>query len=898
MLPILALAASGAAFIAAVRIVPGLDFSEGRSLVGLIVVTGLVSLVAVAIPSFTARLRPGAGPISVAIVSVVTQAVLLLVVALIGWPLRLGLSVGGWPEQAGAVAIVSALLAAAVQSIVPVARVATGRARDAASWMPAMPDGTFGPSTAVLAMFFLSGAAGLIYEVVWARQLVLVFGNTTQAVSAILTGYFGGLAIGAVVGGRIADRVTSPLRLYGIVEILLVGIVLVTPVLFDSLHELYRGWYSSFENAPTTLALLRYVLALLALAPATILMGATLPTLSRHLTRRRDELSANFGRLYAMNTTGAVVGTVLAGLALIELFGLTATLAVGAIGSGVAGIAALILARRSGPLGTAVTPTAAPEALPPSPTRNLGLIVAFVSGLTSLGYQVLWTRLLSSGSGNTTYVFTLILAIFLVGIALGAAFFVRRLSGGQRLVAWLGIAQLLIATIALVGIPFLARVIEIPFLARVAVVVLPATLVLGLTLPMASSLVGADEHRAGRDAGLLLGANTFGAICATFLIPFALIPAIGSPRSVALLALVNAALGAAILARQSILALPRRATAAVGIAIAIVASVATFVPNRVVADPGLTTILRGGTHVYASTEDEIASVQAGDAAGLKRLMVAGTGMTSLTVDARLMTYIPLMLRPESRDLLVIAFGMGSSWRSGLVAGLSADGVELVPSVPQMLGYYHPDADALRADPRARIVIADGRNYAELSGRSYDIIVVDPPPPIHASGTAILYSQEFYRASAARLRDGGVMMMWISGGPTMDEFRAHVRTFTSVFPNTMLAYGPVKKGIMMLGSDRPLAFDPAAIDEVLARPGVLADLEAAYDEPVTSAAEWAALIPDVALADDAAVRRLGGVGPLITDDQPLPEYFLLRDVWGPPSPPMNLDAVRKIVAAPG
>ena len=137
----------------------------------------------------------------------------------------------------------------------------------------------------ILDLFILSGAAGLIYEVVWARQLVLVFGNTTQAVSAILTGFFGGMAIGSAIGGRLADRVRRPLRMYGLLELVLVVVVILTPITFRLFHEVYRGAFNSLEASPGLLALVRFALALLALGPATILMGATLPTLTRYLTR-------------------------------------------------------------------------------------------------------------------------------------------------------------------------------------------------------------------------------------------------------------------------------------------------------------------------------------------------------------------------------------------------------------------------------------------------------------------------------------------------------------------------------------------------------------------------------------------------------------------------------------
>ncbi len=164
------------------------------------------------------------------------------------------------------------------------------------------------PLSALLLLFVLSGAAGLIYEVVWARQLVLVFGNTSQAVSTILTGFFGGLAIGGAVGGRVADRVARPLRLYGFLELIVVVVVVLTPLTFRLIGEVYRGIYPALADAPLALALVRFTLAILALAPATLIMGATLPTLTRYLTQGGRGIAGAFQRLYTANTVGAIVG--------------------------------------------------------------------------------------------------------------------------------------------------------------------------------------------------------------------------------------------------------------------------------------------------------------------------------------------------------------------------------------------------------------------------------------------------------------------------------------------------------------------------------------------------------------------------------------------------------------
>lgn len=764
----------------------------------------------------------------------------------------------------------------------------------------------------VLAIFVLSGAAGLMYEVVWSRQLVLVFGNTTQAVSTILTGFFGGMALGSFLGGRLADRVRSPLRLYGVIEIVLVAIVLATPVTFRLLHEVYRGAYGGLEDTPGAIALLRFGLAVLALAPATVLMGATLPALTRYLTRG-GHLSAAFGRLYAANTFGAIVGTMAAGIVLIEILGLTGTLVVAASCSAIAGLVAIRLARDerddrdavdaapAGPAAGVVRPAPRPADRPARPT--LALAVAFVSGLTSLGYQVLWTRLLSSGTGNSTYVFTLILTMFLVGIALGAMVFSAVRLRVARPIALIALAQVAVAALAMIGLVFIigrpgpldpSRVLDsaMAIFGPILFVVLPATAVMGFTFPASSALLGDDPDRIAASAGRLLAANTFGAIVATFAIPFLVIPAVGSPVAVAVLALVNVATAVALLAADRGIDLQRRLATGGLAAVVAVATIVGIVSPGALRDPGEARVLQAGGTIFESDEDEIASVQAGER-GSRQLWVTGTSMTLLTVDAKLMPILPLMLRPESETALTVAFGMGSTYRSALIAGLRTEAVELVPTVPRMFHYFYEDADRVLADPDGEVIIADGRNHVELTARHYDIIVTDPPPPIESSGASVISSFEYYRAGAARLTDGGVMMQWIPYGHSVDEFRAHVRTFQAVFPHVIVAFGPGGFGFFMLGSAAPLAFEDAAIRSVLDRPGVLADISSAYDSPVTTADAWVERIHAAVWIAGDEVARFAGEGPLITDDRPLPEYFLLRRLLGPPSPRVTPDELLRL-----
>jgi spermidine synthase len=743
----------------------------------------------------------------------------------------------------------------------------------------------------VLALFVASGAAGLIYQVVWSRELVLVFGNTTQAVATIVTAFMAGLGFGSLVGGRLAGTTRRPLRLYGLVELAVAAMAASLPFVFSWLAELYRGVWPSLVERPGQLAGVRFALALAAVAPATFLMGMTLPLLTRYLVRTLDEAGARLGELYAANTIGAMAGTLLGGFVLIELLGLRLTSYLAVALNLAAGLGALLLSRRwEAAPGDDDAPAARRErpARPEvprwfRPRRRVVLAATFVSGFVSLALEVLWTRMLAEGTGSNIYVFTTILAVFLLGIAVGS-FLYRRFSRPE----WerLGVLGLCLGAIGVLA--QLTVVLGSGLLGHVSskigtvAVLLPATILMGYAFPLAGRLATPSAEAAGGSVGLLYAANTLGSILGSFGAAFVLAGTLGTNGSILLLGAINLLAGAALLAIDRASAsrgrsgVGRARLVAGGLAgLAVLGLVASSLDLPVTRTKTENELRRTGLPV-THAEDELATVDTvGGPEKGRRLLVGGVGMTSLTVDTKLMGYLSRALRPDARDFLVIAFGMGGTYRSGLQMGLRTDAVELSPTVPSRMPVFFPDADRFLNHPQGRVIVSDGRNYVRLSRETYDMVAVDPAPPIESAGSVVLYTREFLTEGKARLRPGGVFMLWIPYALPLDDFKEHVRTFAGVFGHVRLVLSPGRHGVFMFGSDAPLEFTDANIRRVLGTPAARRDLNDVPDHPPTDADGWVEVVRRSEWLADDRLRAFVGDGPQITDDRPRSEYFLWR-----------------------
>jgi spermidine synthase len=752
---------------------------------------------------------------------------------------------------------------------------ATGTGRRPARFDPWVP-----------VLFLASGAAGLIYQVVWTQDLVLIFGDTTLAIVTTVTAFLAGLGIGSLAGAAVGARLRRALAVYGLLEITVGCLALLMPLAFGGIATVFRTAYLSLP--PTEVALIRFGLAFAALAPVTMLMGMSLPVLTRHMVRDDPEVGERIARLYGLNTLGAVAGSVASGYLLIELIGLRGTTLV-AVGLNLcAGCGAVLMSRASGSRapGTAEPGAAEPVAAKPGAAepgaapsggsrqplqrrQRLLLAVTFTSGMVSLALEMLWTRMMLQGTGSAIYVFIAVVSVFLVGIAGGSLIYERQRDRGPRM-ATLG--ALLAAAAGLALVPMIVSNRYGPaWLPLAVVLILPVTVIFGFTFPLTARLFASSAEQASRGVGLVYAANTAGCVAGTVLAGFVLIPELGTSASIIVMGLALAVPGGALAigsARRREMLRPAASLAAVAALLAVFfipAARLTYVQREVAGVP------------TAHYEDSVASVDVtGGNATNPGLFINGVGITQLTIITKVLAYVPKALRPDATTMLNICFGMGSTFRSSIILGLHTTAVDLDPTVPSVMPWFYPDASRYLHSPLGNTVISDGRNYVRLSDKRYDLITIDSPPPVWSAGAVVLLTREFYQEASQRLTPGGVLATYLPVQKPERE-KLILRTFRSVFPYMSVLYSPRPAGIYIIGSQAPLAFSPAAIGAVFGSPAARADLRGAPDFPARSAAQWVSVIRDSVWLTGDQVNAYAGPGPLLTDDHPLTEYYMLGEL---------------------
>jgi len=798
---------------------------------------------------------------------------------------------------------------------------------------PARPDGSDGPRPrdarapgergdwrlrfAILLLFFLSGACGLIYEVAWMRMLTLVFGATAFATSTILASFFTGLALGGAYFGRVVDRSRNPLRIYALLEFGVAFFAFLMPVLLSAVTAIYVAISRQFDIGFYGISLIRFFLSFLVLVLPAILMGGTLPVIVKFFVEKGGPVGWNVGRLYSLNTFGAVVGTLSAGFFLILLLGLReATYLAGTLNLLIA-VGALLLHRWAGPLPRPVegeeeeavgaeSPLTGPDSreVPeyapagedtgeePASSRipTLVLVAVAVSGFCGLAYEVFWTRALVFFLDNSTHAFTTILTAFLLGIALGSLLIAPFVDRGRRLLGWLGVTQILIGGFAVLAIPILnhstpvfARLADAPldallpwkwmglrFLNSLSVMLLP-TLFMGMAFPLAGKLYAREVKKVGTALGDIYAVNTLAGVFGSLLAGFALIPLMGVQNGILLMAGLNVAVGVALVLNEPSVAPGTRR--AVGALVTLGALVVASVYLREGAIPmtshyeGLETdsVLSyeegtGGTvKVYRDTYgDKIISVNG--------FPVAGTPLEYHDAQKALAHFPLLLVRTPHPRVGIVGFGAGgTSWGSTRHPVEFVETVELVPAVPRAAHWFEEEVNhGVLREPSFRLVMGDGRNHMLVTDQEYDVISIDATSPKMA-GNGSLYALDFYELLRDRLSEEGVAVQWIPFHLLSDpEVRMTARSFLEVFPHSSLWFTPLRQNVVLMGSRNPMIIDYAALAETFAIPGVREDL--AYVN-ITDPVDF---LGNFIMGGEALADYVGDI-PLNTDNHPYLEF---------------------------
>jgi len=737
---------------------------------------------------------------------------------------------------------------------------------------------------AVFALFYFSGVAGLIYQVLWLRRLSLIFGVTVYAASTVLAAFMAGLALGSVLSGWVLRRRYSPLVAFGVAEVLVGVTGMASPFLLDAAAAIYAGLYQVAPDSLGALTMARLVCSFAILAVPTAMMGMTLPLLSAALDVPGRSSGSSVSLLYAVNTIGAVSGTLLTGLVLIPAIGIQRAFLLAAVTNVLVGFGALWLARRASAPASAPPPCGAVTAVSPLP-RALAVVV-MLSGFASLGLEIVWFRLMLQFVTATSEAFTAMLATVLAGIAAGGLIAARMLRRGGDRMGSLAVVLALTGVAAIGGLTALMYTVAndwntMGLWPAVIIAILPASILMGIGFPIALGIAapgGGDGSRTevGRRVGLLYAMNVAGAIAGSLAAGFLLLPWLGSVPTLIALAALFVASGVWLVAATS----SRRHWAALAGLVLVFGVVARGMPDpfKVAIDR------RYGDILLEHWRDESAQTAVSVRASRLQHVLYLDGLHQANDQPAMVTlhraigHLPMVLHPSPKDVLVVGLGGGAT--PGAISqhpDARVQVVELSDGVRRAASFFaHVNYDLLNR-PNVAVRIDDGRNFLALTGRRFDVITADVIQPGHA-GAGHVYSREYFSLVRRALKEDGLVLQWIGHRPSV-EYKMIMRTFLDVFPDTTLWYD----ANFMVGSLKPLTVDRSHLDRLRQNPETRAALDSAGLTGFDVLRGWYTAGPD-------EMRAFVGAGPILTDDRPLVEYHH----WLPrpdQQPPLDLSLLR-------
>ena len=761
----------------------------------------------------------------------------------------------------------------------------------------------------LIVLFFLSGSSALIYQVAWLRMLTLLFGVTSFAVATVLSSFMAGLAIGSYYGGRFVDRWGRPLLLFCILQLGIGAFALLFPLLYEGLSSTYVFLYQTWPTNIYFSGLIRFALSFGLLLIPTTMMGATLPVVVKHFVRDRSRLGSRVGILYSANNWGAVLGGLSAGFLLIEAIGVRETSYLAAAISMSIGIVAFFMHGHSPDAepGTAredstVSGQEADTTYPRYVIRVV-LWVFIIEGFTSLAYEVVWTRILAGSLiVSTTYAYSLVVATFIAGLALGSLLIARFVDSRRDLLSWLAGIEVGIGISALLLLPlFSASDAFATLLGQpsswsdwagttavwLAILMLVPTTLMGSAFPLVGKIYTANLRERGRRIGQIGCLDTAGSIFGAFAGGFILIPLLGMQTSVLSLALINITLGMAVVVAHPDLLLSRKAVIAVLLAL-LAGGAYMLTPHTVVFQPWC--IARGditkgeGWHVvdYYEGVGSTVTVSRTFADDAKLIQVdgsdvAGTGRPLETTQIT-QAHLPMLIyeaQNGTQPERALTIGMGSGgtcWSLSRYDLEEIHCVELVSGILKMAkkNFREVNHDVF-SDPRFSVYIQDARAFVRAADQQYDIIMDDSVHP-GFQGNASLYSMDFFRQCRERLTEGGVMSVWM---PifliSTNDLKMIFRSFRDVFPHATLwrANNDLNKHMVLIGTQEKLSLDFEKFRDRMAVPAIRDDLARVdLDDVYTHL--------NCFLLDEDALAEYCGDGPVHSDDHPYLAFSAARN----------------------
>jgi spermidine synthase len=753
-------------------------------------------------------------------------------------------------------------------------------------------------------LFFLSGGTALIYEVIWIKELTLIMGNTVYSSTTVLAAFMGGLALGSILLGRYIDNTkVSPLKLYAVLELGIGLFALSVPYILAGFNPLYKYIYqaSSFNNHLITF--LKFVISFCLLLIPTFLMGGTLPILSKYVISSPQHVGKRTGTLYAVNTLGAVMGSLLTGYLLIGLIGIKATTHLAVVINLLLFLFAYLLSTLSVkalPIEKKIDYKTSPQNEPTNEYSEMSitlvLIIYALSGFTALAYEIIWMRVFIPFLSSSIYSFTTMLVAFLLGLSLGSWICSQFVDLDNKLVLSLGMVQILIGFFSLLSFTLfylfyllfskqlnlaLENMNAWAFLITIGFyffILLPPSLLMGSVFPLAVKICSNKKIKViGKTVGDIYFLNTIGAILGSLITGFFLIHWLGVRGSFILMVGLNLLGGLVLIvfnvkARGGIRLALAGTLSVILTLILLTYSKDTF--QKILIDRlNHLKIIGKNSKVIYYREDTTANICAVESSrSAKNLLINSIPVTGNVLETKLMAHLPLLLHRNPQKGLVICFGMGTTFRSAYLHGIDLKAAELVPNLVECFLLFYGDGKAILDDPKTKFIINDGRNHLLLSQEKYDIITVDPSPPLYSSGTVNLYTQEFYQLCRQRLTDDGIFCMWLWVPSCREsEFKMLVKTFISVFPHTTVWSGVYRFGIYLLGSNQKFSINLPSLARRIQNPLIQEDLEQSIKHPIKIDDQF---ILSLFLFDKETAWDFVKDATILTDDHPYIEHPLL------------------------